>query len=137
MPATVSEVSTALQTALATITGLRTFSYQPEQLNTPLAFPVLNSVSYHRTMGKTTMIGTMDFTIFVVVGRYTDRTAHATLDSYLSPTGVSSVRSAIEASDTLGGVVSTVIVESSSNISSLTSAEAEFLQISFNITVHN
>ena len=137
MPATVSEVSTALQTALATITGLRTFSYQPEQLNTPLAFPVLNSVSYHRTMGKTTMIGTMDFTIFVVVGRYTDRTAHATLDSYLSPTGASSVRSAIEASDTLGGVVSTVIVESSSNISSLTSAEAEFLQISFNITVHN
>lgn len=137
MPATVSEVSTALQTALATIIGLRTFSYQPEQLNTPLAFPVLNSVSYHRTMGKTTMIGTMDFTIFVVVGRYTDRTAHATLDSYLSPTGASSVRSAIEASDTLGGVVSTVIVETSSNISSLTSAEAEFLQISFNITVHN
>ena len=137
MPATVSEVSTALQTALATIIGLRTFAYQPDQLNTPLAFPVLNSVSYHKTMGKTTMIGTMDFTIFVVVGRYTDRTAHATLDSYPSPTGASSVRSAIEASDTLSGVVSTVIVESSANISSLSSADAEFLQISFNITVHN
>ena len=137
MPSTVSAVSTALQTALATITGLRTFAFQPEQLNTPLAFPVLNSVSYHRTMGTTTMIGTMDFTIFVVVGRYTDRIAHATLDSYLSPTGALSVRSAIEASDTLGGVVSTVIVESSANISSLSSADAEFLQISFNITVHN
>lgn len=137
MPATVGAVSTALQTALGTISGLRTFAYQPEQLNTPLAFPVLNSVSYHRTMGATTAISTMDFTIFVVVGRYTDRMAHATLDSYLSPTGALSVRSAIEASDTLGGVVSTVIVESSSNISSLSSGDAEFLQISFNITVHN
>jgi hypothetical protein len=45
MPSTVGAVSTALKTALGTITGLRTASIQPDQLNPPIAFPVLNSVS--------------------------------------------------------------------------------------------
>lgn len=137
MPSTVGAVGTALQAALSTITGLRTASIQPDQLNPPIAFPVLNSVSYHRSMGTTSALTAMDYTIFVIVGRYTDRTAHATLDSYLSPTGALSIRTALEADSTLGGVVSTLIVDQSTNISSLSSGEAEFLQISFNITVHN
>jgi hypothetical protein len=137
MPSSVGAVSTALKTALATITGLRTASIQPDQLNPPIAFPVLNSVSYHQSMGTTSALTLMEYTIFVIVGRYTDRTAHATLDSFLSPTGALSVRTALEADQTLGGVVSTLIVDQSTNISSVTSAEAEFLQISFNVRVHN
>jgi hypothetical protein len=137
MPSSVGAVSTALKTALATITGLRTASIQPDQLNPPIAFPVLNSVSYHQSMGTTSALTLMEYTIFVIVGRYTDRTAHATLDSFLSPTGALSVRTALEADQTLGGVVSTLIVDQSTNISSITSAEAEFLQISFNVRVHN
>ena len=137
MPSSVGAVSTALKTALATITGLRTASIQPDQLNPPIAFPVLNSVSYHQSMGTTSALTLMEYTIFVIVGRYTDRTAHATLDSFLSPTGALSVRTALEADQTLGGVVSTLIVYQSTNISSVTSAEAEFLQISFNVRVHN
>ena len=137
MPSSVGAVGTALKTALATFTGLRTASIQPDQLNPPIAFPVLNSVSYHQSMGTTSALTLMEYTIFVIVGRYTDRTAHATLDSFLSPTGALSVRTALEADQTLGGVVSTLIVDQSTNISSVTSAEAEFLQISFNVRVHN
>lgn len=137
MPSTVGAVSTALKTALGTITGLRTASIQPDQLNPPIAFPVLNSVSYHQSMGTTSALTLMEYTIFVIVGRYTDRTAHETLDSFLSPTGALSVRTALENDSTLGGVVSTLIVDQSTNISSITSAEAEFLQISFNVRVHN
>jgi len=40
MPATISQVATGLATNLATVTGLRATSFQPEQLNPPLAFPV-------------------------------------------------------------------------------------------------
>ena len=51
MPATVTQVATGLATNLATISGLRTSVYQPEQLNPPMAFPTLNSVTYHNAMG--------------------------------------------------------------------------------------
>jgi hypothetical protein len=135
-PASVGAVATAIQTALATISGLRTFSYQPEQLNPPTAYPELNQVVYHRTMGNGSALTQMEWTIHVIVGRYTDRTAHALLDNYLSATGAKSVRAAIESSDTLGGVVQAVILSTSADVTSLTNAEAEYLQIQFSLTVH-
>jgi len=134
MPATVTQVATGLATNLATITGLRTSAYQPEQLNTPLAFPILNTVTYHKAMGGGDV--TMDWTITVLVGRYTDRTAFATLDGYLSYSGATSVRAAIESDRTLGGVCQTLVVSSAADISSVNAADAEFLQIQFTVQVH-
>lgn len=135
-PATVKQVATAIQTRLATISGLRTYNYQPEQLTPPVAYPELSSVTYHRTMGNGSALTQMDWTIRVIVGRYTDRTAHDLLDQYLSATGSNSVRAAIEADTTLGGVVQAVILSSSTDITSLSNADAEFLQIQFTLTVH-
>jgi hypothetical protein len=134
MPATVSQVATGLAARLATITGLRTYTYQPEQLNPPIAFPVLNSIQYHRAFGGGDV--TMDWTISVVVGRYLDRTAHALLDDFLSYSGSKSIRAALEGDLTLGGVAQTLVVPSGADISSLSSAEAEFLQIQVSVTVH-
>jgi hypothetical protein len=134
MPATISQVATGLATNLGTISGLRTTSFQPDQLNPPLAFPVLNSVNYHRAMGGGDV--TMEWTVFVIVGRYVDRTAFATLDGYLSYSGATSIRAAIESDKTLGGVCQTLVLPSGANISSVSSADAEFLQIQFQVTVH-
>lgn len=134
MPATVTQVATGLATNLATITGLRTSAYQPEQLNTPLAFPTLNTVTFHKAMGGGDV--TMDWTITLLVGRYTDRTAFATLDGYLSYSGATSVRAAIESDKTLGGVCQTLVVSSAADISSVNAADAEFLQIQFTVQVH-
>jgi len=134
MPATVTQVATGLATNLSTITGLRTSAYQPEQLNTPLAFPILNTVTFHKAMGGGDV--TMDWTITVLVGRYTDRTAFATLDGYLSYSGATSVRAAIESDKTLGGVCQTLVVSSAADISSVNAADAEFLQIQFTVQVH-
>jgi len=134
MPATVSQVVTGLAANLATISGLRTFTYQPEQLNPPVAFPVIDSIEYHGAMGGGDV--QMRFNVFVIVGRYLDRTAHATLDAFLSYSGASSVRAALESDRTLGGVAQTLIVESSTSISSLTVAEADYLQIVSTVIVH-
>jgi hypothetical protein len=134
MPATVSQVATGLKNRLATISGLRTFDYQPEQLNPPVGFPVIDSIEYHRAMGGGDV--TMRFNVFVIVGRYLDRVAHANLDAYLSYSGASSLRAALEGDRTLGGVAQTLIVDSSTSISSLTVAEADFLQIVSSVTVH-
>lgn len=134
MPATVSQVATGLATRLGTISGLRTSTYMPEQLNTPIGFPVLESIEYHKAFGGGDV--TMRWSVFVVVGRYTDRTAHAALDGYLSYSGASSIRAAIEGDTTLGGVCQTLICESSVNVSAVSVADSEFLQVQCTVIVH-
>ena len=134
MAATVSQVATGLAARLATIAGLRTSTYQPEQLNPPFAFPTLNRIEYHKAFGGGDVV--MDWTVNVIVGRYVDRNAFATLDGFLSYSGATSIRAAIEGDKTLGGVCQTLVLPSGANIMSLSSADAEFLQIQFQVTVH-
>jgi hypothetical protein len=134
MAATVSQVATGLATRLATISGLRSSAYQPEQLNPPFAFPTLNRIEYHRAFAGGDVV--MDWTVNVIVGRYVDRNSFAVLDDYLSYSGAKSVRAAIEGDKTLGGVCQTLVLPSGANITSLSSADAEFLQIQFQVTVH-
>jgi len=134
--ATVGAVAAGLKARLATVAGLRTSSYQPEQLNPPFAYPALNSVTYNRTMGGSNSVSTMDFTCHVVVGRWVDRVANSYLDDLLSPNGASSVKLALEGDKTLGGACSDLVVNSSANISALEQDDAEYLQISFQVTVY-
>jgi hypothetical protein len=134
MAATVSQVATGLQTALSAISGLRTFSYQPEQENPPFGYPQINSINYHRAMQGGDVV--MDWTVFVIVGRWLDRTAHTALDDYLSYSGSKSVRAALEADLTLGGVCQTLIVRSGADITSLDSGGAQFLVIQMQVEVH-
>jgi len=134
MPATVSQVADGIKVRLATVSGLRTFSYQPEQLNPPVAFPVLESVEYHRAFGGGDV--QMRWQIFVIVGRYLDRVAHSNLDGFLSYSGATSLRAAIEGDKTLGGVVNTLVLDSGMSVGSLTVAEADFLQVQCSLLVH-
>jgi hypothetical protein len=134
MPATVSQAASGLATRLATISGLRTFSYQPEQVNPPMGFPILEEIEFHRAFGGGDV--RMRFTVMVIVGRYLDRLAHSTLDGFLSYSGATSLRAAIEGDTTLGGVAQTLVLDSGMSIGSLTIAEAEFLSVSCSVTVH-
>lgn len=135
MAASVGEVATGIRNRLATISGLRVFNYQPEQLNPPIGFPILNSINYHRAF-QGGMVE-MDWSVVIIVGRYVDRVAHDILDGYLSFDGATSVRAAIEADKTLGGVVETLILSDSTDISSLTANDGEFLQIQLSLTVYS
>jgi len=134
MPATVSQAAAGLATRLATVSGLRTSSFQPEQLNPPQAFPVLTNVEYHRAMNGGDV--RMSFDVIVIVGRYVDRLAHSRLDDYLSYSGASSIRAALEGDRTLGGVAQTLHVEGGAQIETVAVAEGDFLQVSFNVSVH-
>lgn len=134
MPASVSQAASGIATRLATISGLRSFAYQPEQVNPPVAFPILNSVEYHGAMGGGNV--RMNFDVVVIVGRYVDRVAHSLLDGYVSYSGATSLRAAIEGDRTLGGVVQTLVMENSTEISTVSVADGDFLQVSCSITVH-
>jgi hypothetical protein len=134
MPATIGDIATGLKQALATVSGLRTYAYQPEQLSPPVAYPELTGVTYHRAFQGGDVVS--NWNIGIVVGRYTDRTAHSLLDSYLSFSGAQSIRAAIEADKTLGGKVQTLILSQGARITALSVADAEYLQIEFTCEVH-
>jgi hypothetical protein len=131
---TVSQIKTGLAANLATVSGLRAYAYQPDNVNTPFAWPLLDSIQYNGAMGGGLI--THKFTISVVVGRSAERTAQTLLDGYLSYAGAISIRQAIESDRTLGGVVQDLIVESADNISTLEANDATYLAIDFVVTVY-
>lgn len=132
MSALVSDVKAALGTALGTITGLRSYSYQPDQINAPMAWPILDEINYHDAMAGGLV--THKYRIGVVVGRASERTAQKNLDAYLSyGTGV---RAAVESDPTLGGVAQASIVESATNISNLEYGDQTYLYVEFRVTVY-
>ena len=131
---TVSQIKTGLAANLATVSGLRAYAYQPDNVNTPFAWPLLDSIQYNGAMGGGLI--THKFTISVVVGRSAERTAQTLLDGYLSYKGATSIRQAIESDRTLGGVVQDLIVESANNISTLEANDTTYLAIDFVVTVY-
>jgi hypothetical protein len=135
MAATVTQVAAALKTRLDTISGVRTFAYQPDQTATPpFAYPELSQVDYHRAFQGGDVV--MMWEIHVVVGRYVDRTAHTLLDDFLSYDGVKSVRACLEGDRTLGGVVQDLVLTSGADITSISENGSEFLEIQMSLTVH-
>jgi hypothetical protein len=134
MAATPSQVMTGLKNRLATISGLRTFNYQPSSLNPPVGFPVINSLNYHGAMRGGLVI--FDCTVFVIVGRYTDDRAFTDADEYLAYSGAKSIRAALEGDETLGGVAQSLTVTSAANISSVNVADQDFLQVALQVTVN-
>jgi hypothetical protein len=134
MPATPSQVVTGLKNRLATISGLRTFNYQPSSLNPPVGFPLINRIQYHGAMGGGLVI--YDCTVYVIVGRYTDDRAFDDADDYLAYSGAKSVRAALEGDQTLGGIAQSLTVENGASISSVNAVDQDFLQVSLQVTVN-
>lgn len=132
MSTTATQLKTQLATALSTISGLRTFAYQPDQITPPVAWPVLEGVEYHGAMGSGLL--THRFRITCVVGRASERTAQKTLDKFIAYDG--GVRAAIEADPTLDGYAQTTIVESANEITTLDASDSVYLMVTFRVLVY-
>ena len=135
MATTITQIADGLKTRLATIPNLRTFSSQPENITPPIGYPILDQIDYHRAFAGGDVV--TNWSIVVIVGRYTDSRAFASLDGYLSYDGATSVRAAIEGDRTLGGVVQTLILDSAANVQPETQADEQFLMVTFNCKVHS
>lgn len=135
MPATVSQVKDGLKARIETVSGLRAFDYQPDQVNPPFAWPTLDEIRFHQT-GFATGGVVMDFTITLVVHRQSERVAQDALDQYMSWDGVKSLRSAIEADRTLGGVCEDLIVTSAGNFTNIDANDTLYLTVDFKVTVY-
>jgi hypothetical protein len=103
-------VRAALGVKLDTIAGLRCFDYVPDSLAPPAAVVEPLEIDYDEAMNKG-----LEFYrayILVIVGRMSDRSSQDRLDAYLTDTGASSVKAALEADRTLGGACATLQVAS-------------------------
>ena len=64
---------------------------------------------YELVMGAGT---TYIFEIYVILGRQIDRSFQEQIDSYLQPAGATSIKAAVDADQTLGGVAAFAVVRS-------------------------
>ena len=124
----ISEVKTAIATALGAISGLRTYDRQPDAVNPPMAFPSLRSIEYHGAMQGGLV--TQNYDITIIVGRAAERSAERLLDSFLAY-GSGSVRWAMEQDRTLGGTVDTSVLESATNIQTIDANDTTYLAVDF------
>lgn len=134
MAATPQQAADALETALGTISGLRVFDHVPDSYATPCAFILPDVITYWGSFAGGNV--EQQFIVTLVVGRTSDRAAQRSLYAYAAYSGAQSIRAAIEADRTLGGVIQTCIVNSAGNIRMLQQADATYLAIDFEVTVH-
>lgn len=134
MAATLGEITAGLKANLATISGLRTFDYVPDNFAAPCAIPMFESVEYYGSFAGGNPRYRMKVT--VIVGRTSERAAQHALDDYLSYSGDRSILAAVTSDTTLGGKAQTLIVESANNIRMITQGDASFLAVDFDVLVH-
>ena len=134
MPATVQQQAAGLETRLVTITGLRVFDHVPDNFAPPCAFVLPDSINYWE--GFSGGDAQHRWTVTVIVGRTADRAAQRSLFEYISYSAPKSVRAAIEADRTLGGVCQTLLVERADNIRMLTQGDANYLAADFAVRIH-
>lgn len=128
-------VMDAIGARLVGVTGLRVYDYAADAANPPAAIVSLpETVEYDVVAGRSA--DRVVIPVTVLVGRVSDRAARDQLAQYVSGTGASSVKSAIEGVDGLGGVAHTVRVTDAS-INIVTIQAVDYLGASFNVEVYD
>lgn len=131
--ASITDLRAGLATRLGTISGLRTTTETPDTISPPIAIVNVANVNYDRTFQRG--LDEYNFVITVIVGRVGERSAQRLLDSYVSSTGASSVKLAIELDRTLGGNCESLRVTDMRNYGSLVIGEITYLAAEFNVVV--
>lgn len=132
--ASISTIRAGIATNLATIAGLRTSAWIPDQINPPIAVVKPDSISYDTAFGRG--LDTMEFSVLCIVGRVDERSAQATLDAYCATTGTASIKAAIESDATLGSAISDLRVTEMRNYTSLNVGDVTYLAAEFAVTVY-
>jgi len=129
--ALISELRIGLAANLATISGLRTAATVPDNPSPPIAIILPQGVEYDNTFGRG--MNTYTFAVTLIVGRVSERTGQNALDAYVSSTGSSSVKLAIESDKTLNGKAFDLRVIDSRNYGELTVGEVTYLSAEFTV----
>ena len=133
--ATVTGIREGLATQLGTIRGLRTAAVIPEDPKPPIAVVMApTSISYDTAFNRG--MDTYNFTVMVIVGRVSDRTAQANIDAYCAGSGALSIKNAIASDPTLNGACQNARVTDMTNYGSVTIGDVDYLSAEFSVVVY-
>jgi len=132
--ASISELRIELANNLATVPGLRTSPVMVDNPNPPIAIISPVSIEYDKSMGVGMTI--YSYSITVIVGRVSERTAQNSLDAYCSSSGTQSIKQAVESNRTLSGKAFDLRVTGMRNYGSLNIADNEYLAAEFDLSVY-
>jgi hypothetical protein len=135
---TVAQVRQALADACATVSGLRSAPYMPDQINPPVAVVTPGDFDPRLTLGETK--SQRQFVVSVYTGRTAETAAQKLLDSYCELSGATSVIAAIQGSAGLNGATGGTYADYAevTNVSALkvsTIGLTEYLLVDFEIEV--
>jgi len=131
---TLADLRSGLGTNLATISGLRVSEDLPEQINPPMAVVGLQSIEYDQSFQRGLVV--YRFQIPLLAARASDRRAQITLDNFMSTTGSSSVKVAVESDKTLGGAAFDVRVTEMGSIGTIELDSNMYLAAEFVVEVY-
>ena len=128
-----TDLRTGLAIRLATITGLRSSAYIPDNPQPPVAVVMPARITYDTAFGR----GSDEyvFTITLIWGRVNDSTSQTKLDAYCTSSGSTSVKAAIEADRSLGGKALDCRVTEMTSQGSLAIGDVTFHTAEFNVSV--
>lgn len=104
----ISTVRQGLAANAATIAGLTCYGYVPDSISEPAFYVGEVDIDFTGAMARG--MDTLTVTCRVLVGRADDQASQALLDGYLSGSGASSLKAALEADPTLGGACDDLMV---------------------------
>ncbi len=133
MTASIADVTDALVSTIDAVQGLRAVGYPVDQPNPPMAIVALTTIDFHKAMQGS---ATYDYRVSLVFGRANIRGGWDLAEQYLAPVGAKSVRAALLADTTLGGLVSSLAVGRSIDIGSFVQQDTPFIVGSLEVTVH-
>jgi len=129
----IAAIRAGLGDNLATISGLRVAETIPDNPSPPIAILSLSNVTYDGAFHGGLV--QYNFVVSVIVGRVSERTAQARLDTVIS-TGTGSVKKAVESDKSLGGAAYDVRVSEMSSVGAVQLNDATYLAADFSIQVY-
>jgi hypothetical protein len=103
-----SQARDGLKTQLQAIEGLRVYDLIPDVVTPPCA--IVGQLDFTFDINNARGLDQAQCDVFVIVQRFSERAGQDKLDAYLSGSGASSIKAAIESDRTLGGAVDTLRV---------------------------
>lgn len=132
--ADISALRAGIKANVSAISGLRVSDTIPDQPNPPQAILSLDTVEYDKAMHRGASL--YSFTLMVMVGRQSERSAQAKLDSFAQATGSSSIKLAVESDRTLGGAAFDCICPSLTSYGVVTIGDVNYMSGEFQILVY-
>ncbi|HEY7821890.1 MAG TPA: hypothetical protein VIG24_03600 [Acidimicrobiia bacterium] len=129
-----SDIRAAMGTALSAVPNLRVRELIPSLVTPPMAVVQPQNIDYD--LNANSGVHRYTFTVTVFVVKADDRAAQLKVDPFVAPTGVGSIKGALESDRTLGGVVNTLRVTNVSNYSSTDANDVLYLAVDFEVEVY-